>query len=93
MNRIGKQIYIGIGVFVKLFLLLTAGAMLFGISGCVTKPETVAPQPLIPKAGGLALAGKFRAVAIADLDNDGNLDIFIGRMLEFFFKFFKIDLA
>ena len=75
MNRMGKQFNIGIGAFVKLFLLLTAGAMLIGISGCATKPATVAPQPPIPKAEGLALAGKFRAVAIADLDNDGNLDV------------------
>jgi protein involved in polysaccharide export with SLBB domain len=29
----------------------------------------------MPKADGLSLAGKFRSVKIADLDNDGNLDI------------------
>ena len=75
MNRMGKKINIGIGALVKLFMLLTAGALLFGVSGCATKPETVAPQLPIPKAEGLALAGKFRAVAIADLDNDGNLDV------------------
>ena len=75
MNRIGKQINIGIGALVKIIMLLTAGALLLGVSGCATKPQTYTPQPQIPIAEGLALAGKFRAVAIADLDNDGNLDV------------------
>ena len=60
---------------VKLSLLLTAGAFAISVSGCATQPETYTPQPPMPKADGLSLAGKFRAVAIKDLDNDGNLDV------------------
>ncbi len=60
---------------VKLSLLLTAGAFAIGVSGCATQPETYTPQPPMLKADGLSLAGKFRSVAIKDLDNDGNLDV------------------
>ncbi len=59
----------------KLSLLLTAGAFAIGVSGCATQPETYTPEPAMPKADGLSLAGKFRSVAIKDLDNDGNLDV------------------
>ena len=75
MKRMGRQNTIGIGALMKIFLLLTAGAFLFGVSGCATKPETNTPPPPMPKAEGLARAGKFRTVAIADLDNDGYLDV------------------
>ena len=76
MNRIGKQTNISNKTtLVKIILLLAAGALLLGVSGCATKPETYTPQPPMPKAKGLAIAGKFRTVAIADLDNDGKLDI------------------
>jgi hypothetical protein len=75
MKRMGRQNTIGIGASVKIFFLLTAVALLLGVSGCATKPETQTPPPPMPKAEGLALAGKFRTVAIADLDNDGNLDV------------------
>ncbi len=60
---------------VKLSLLLTAGAFAIGVSGCATQPEPYSPEPAMLKADGLSLAGKFRSVAIKDLDNDGNLDV------------------
>ncbi len=60
---------------VKLLLLLTAGAFAIGVSGCATQPEPYSPEPAMLKADGLSLAGKFRSVAIKDLDNDGNLDV------------------
>ena len=76
MNRIGKQFNIGNKTsWMNIILLLTAGALLWGVSGCATRPETYTPPPPMPKAEGLALAGKFRTVAIADLDNDGMLDV------------------
>ncbi len=76
MNRIVKQIYISRATsWVKMRLLLTAGVFLGAVFGCATQPETYTPPPPIPKGEGIALAGKFRAVAIADLDNDGNLDV------------------
>jgi protein involved in polysaccharide export with SLBB domain len=62
-------------VLVKLLLLLTAGAFAIGVSGCATQPELYSPEPAVLKADGLSLAGKVRAVAIKDLDNDGNLDV------------------
>ena len=60
---------------VKLSLVLTAGAFAVGVSGCATQPEPYSPEPAMLKADGLSLAGKFRSVAIKDLDNDGNLDV------------------
>jgi protein involved in polysaccharide export with SLBB domain len=60
---------------IKLFLFLAAGAVVLSIPGCATKPETPSTPPAMPKADGLSLAGKFRSVKVADLDNDGNLDI------------------
>ena len=60
---------------VKILLLLTVGALLCGVSGCATQPETYTPPPPMPKVDGLSLAGKFREVAIDDLDNDGYLDV------------------
>ena len=76
MNRIGKNLNICKEIIlVKILLLLTAGVFLIGVSGCATQPETYTPPPPMPKAEGLSLAGKFRAVAIDDLDNDGYLDV------------------
>ena len=59
----------------EILLLLAAAAFIGGVCGCATQPETYSPQPAMPKADGLSLAGKFRAVTIHDLDNDGNLDV------------------
>lgn len=76
MNRIVKQFIISKRIFlVGILLLLTAAAFIGGVSGCATAPEVDTPQPAKPKADGLSLAGKFRAVTIHDLDNDGNLDV------------------
>ena len=59
----------------KILLLLAAWTTAIGVSGCVRNIEKSAPPPVIPKAEGLASAGRFRTVVIADMDNDGNLDI------------------
>jgi len=76
MNRIVKQFTSGHKFYwVKAIQLLTAGTFLWAVAGCATKPEAYTPPPPIPKADGLSLAGKFRSVAIADLDNDGKLDV------------------
>ncbi len=76
MNRIVKQFNIHKRIVLReILLLLAAAAFLGGVSGCASPPETYSPQPAMPKADGLSLAGKFRAVTIHDLDNDGNLDV------------------
>jgi protein involved in polysaccharide export with SLBB domain len=76
MNRISKYKNISKGIaLVKILLVLTAGSYAIAISGCATQPTPYTPPPPLPKADGLSLAGKFRAVAIEDLDNDGKLDI------------------
>ncbi len=59
----------------KILLLLAAWVIAIGITGCAKNIENSAPPPVIPKADGLASAGKFRAVVIEDMDNDGNLDV------------------
>ncbi len=59
----------------KILLLLAAWMTAIGVSGCTRNIEQSAPPPVIPKADGLASAGRFRTVVIADMDNDGNLDI------------------
>ena len=59
----------------KILLLLVAWVIAIGITGCAKNIENSAPPPVIPKADGLASAGKFRAVVIEDMDNDGNLDV------------------
>ncbi len=68
-NIISKKIYIicPLIVFGLLFLMILT-------TGCARKSGYVRP-PIPEKEGGLALPGKFRAVAIADLDNDSKLDI------------------
>jgi len=76
MNRIAKNLNIRRETtFVKILLVLTAGVFLIGVCGCATQPETYTPPPPMPKADGLSLSGKFRAVAIGDLDSDGNPDV------------------
>ena len=76
MDRIVKQVKIRKIIFwVKIVLLLTAAGIICGVCGCATQPETYSPPPAAPKADGLSLAGKFRAVTIHDLDSDGNLDV------------------
>jgi len=76
MNRIVKQFNIHKRiVLLEILLFLAAAGFLGGVCGCATQPETYSPQPAMPKADGLSLAGKFRAVTIHDLDNDGNLDV------------------
>ena len=73
MNWIGKQLNSISSI--KTFLVFAVGAALIGASGCTNKPEVLSPMPALPKAEGISLSGKFRSVKIADLDNDGNLDI------------------
>ncbi len=58
-----------------LLLLLLAGVLFLGLCGCAQNGKELKPIPLMPKAEGLSIAGKFRAVVIEDMDNDGNLDI------------------
>ena len=62
----------------KILLLLAAGGAAIGVFGCARNIEKSAPPPPLPKADGLASAGKFRAVVIEDMDNDGHLDIVAG---------------
>jgi len=65
----------------KLFkVLLLLGALLTTVfvSGCARNIEKSAPPSVIPKADGLASAGKYRSVVIEDMNNDGNLDVIGG---------------
>jgi len=58
--------------------LVLAGCLAVLITiGCAQhKAYEVPPaKPVSPKAAGLVVAGKFRAVVIEDMDNDGNLDV------------------
>ncbi|MDX2502665.1 MAG: FG-GAP-like repeat-containing protein [Deltaproteobacteria bacterium] len=76
MDWIGKHLNSkGSISLIKIFLFLAAGAALLSFSGCAAKPEIQSPQPTIPRADGISLAGNFRSVKIADLDNDGNPDV------------------
>ncbi len=76
MNWIGKQLNTGKSISpIKILLFLSAGAILSSISGCATQPDIYSPPPPMPRADGLSMAGNFRSVKIADLDNDGNLDV------------------
>ena len=59
----------------KVLLLLAAWGTAIGVAGCVRNVEKPDTPPAIPKAGGLASAGNFRAVIIEDMDNDGKLDV------------------
>jgi len=64
----------------NIILLLAAWVIAVGITGCATTKEGYAPPPIIAKADGVASAGKFRAVVIEDMDNDGKLDIVGGAL-------------
>ena len=76
MYRIGKPIELSNKTsWVIAILLLAAGTFFGAVLGCATQPDTYSPPQAMPKAEGLALAGKFRTVAIEDLDNDGKLDV------------------
>jgi len=58
---------------ILLLIVLCTAAIL--PSGCAKKNESYAPPPPLPQAESLAAAGKFRAVVIADMDNDGQADV------------------
>ena len=45
--------------------------------GCAQK-KVNDRQPALSKEGRLATSGKFRSVALSDLDNDGNMDVIGG---------------
>jgi len=59
----------------KNLLLLAAGLLVSGVYGCASQPDSITSPSAMPRGNGLSLAGKFRAVVIDDLDNDGNLDV------------------
>jgi len=63
-------------VFFRL-LLLWIGLLGIIIAGCAQKKVTDR-QPAWSKESGLATSGNFRAVALSDLDNDGNMDVIGG---------------
>ena len=69
-NHIGKA-----AKFLKSLLLLAVWAAATFALGCVKKTDTYSPPPVIPIAGGLAASGKYHAVVIEDMDNDGNPDV------------------
>ena len=68
--QLGKKIARG-----KTLLLLAAGLLVSGVYGCASQPDSITSPSAMPRGNGLSLAGKFRAVVIDDLDNDGNLDV------------------
>ena len=57
----------------------------FALSGCATAPEAYQKEnvisPATVTAGGLFSSGKYRAIALADLNNDGFLDVVGGSAL------------
>ena len=61
--------------FFKILLLAAAGTTAIGLCGCAGNIERSAPPPVIPQAEGIAPAGNFRTVVIADMDDDGKLDV------------------
>jgi len=63
------------GNLFRILILLAAATFIAAIAGCARNVEKSASSPVIPPGSGLATAGKFRAVAIEDMDNDGKLDI------------------
>lgn len=76
MNRISIKIRSGkFGIPLRILFFLTAATVVAAVSGCARNVKKSAPLPVIPQGSGLATAGKFRAVAIEDMDNDGKLDI------------------
>jgi len=80
MNRIFNE-YFGVKGFnlLTILLMLTPGMAVLGPTGCVKKMESYAPPPVVAQVDGLTSAGKFRAVVIEDMDNDGQLDVVGGE--------------
>jgi hypothetical protein len=63
----------------KIRYLWVAGLVVLTAIGCAqNKSYQTEPTSVKPQTGGLSAAGKFRALAIADVDNDGHLDIIGG---------------
>lgn len=73
MNWIGKML--NSTYLIQIIGFFALGSFLLSTSGCATNPGIQSPPPTMPKADGISLAGKFRSVKIADLDNDGHLDV------------------
>lgn len=63
------------GDLFKILPLLTALMMAVFVFGCARNIEKSAALPTVAKADGMVSAGKFRAVVIEDIDNDGKPDI------------------
>ncbi len=55
--------------------LILAGCVMLFASGCAQKKSYEAPPVAKSTSDGLAIASKFYAVAVEDLDNDGFLDV------------------
>ena len=66
----------------NIILLISLFAVTFlipGFSGCTKKEAKIGSQPGgRQRAGGLITSGNYRSVEVADLDNDGNLDVIGG---------------
>ena len=69
------------GCFMKDILLLLAVVFTVIFFGCAKK-DTVADRPSeFQQAGSLITSGQYRTVAVADMDNDGNMDVIGGSNL------------
>ena len=76
MKRIYKKNHLSKAAkCLKTLLLLAAWLAATWALSCVKKTETYSPAPVIPKADGLAAAGKYHSVVIEDMDNDGYPDV------------------
>ena len=64
-------------VFFRLLLLWIGLLGIIAVAGCAQK-KVNDRQPAWSKESGLVSSGNFRSVALADLDNDGNLDVIGG---------------
>lgn len=64
-----------VGIRFKRLHWLTALMIVGFVFGCARNLEKPAPVAAVSKAEGMSSAGAFRAVAIEDMDNDGNPDI------------------
>ena len=64
----------------NIMILLAAWVAVVYVSGCARNTVKSSPPPVLPKADGLAAAGKFRSVVIEDMDNDGKLDVVGGSL-------------
>lgn len=77
IKQLQEQLYLLLWVMA----VMMAGAGLFGCSGGRgERPAVATPAEQRSRESNLAAAGKFRAVAVADFDNDGHLDIAGGGM-------------